>query len=186
MIYITEMAFADPSRLAQWHAHYLRNIANLQTVPGFLASQRFESLAGTRSPFVAMHEIASADVFESAIYRQRGGRASNGEWQTLMTDWHRNLYSGLDATPEVKDGAYLLLVDEKREVAEREIALPPGVRVHWLTLVGLDRTIPHRGIAVLDDAAAMLAVAKTDPRVKIFKPITKKIRQTAVVQAVVQ
>ena len=38
LIYITEMAFANPSRLAQWHAHYLRNIANLQTVPGFLAS----------------------------------------------------------------------------------------------------------------------------------------------------
>ena len=84
MIYITEMAFADPSRLAEWHAHYLRNIANLQTVPGFLASQRFESLADTPSPFSALHEIASADVFESAIYKQRGGRASNGDWQKDM------------------------------------------------------------------------------------------------------
>jgi hypothetical protein len=80
LIYITEMAFADPSRLAEWHAHYLRNIANLQTVPGFLASQRFEALADTPSPFSALHEIASADVFESAIYKQRGGRASNGDW----------------------------------------------------------------------------------------------------------
>ena len=51
MIYITEMAFAKPSRLVEWHAHYLRNIANLQTVPGFLASQRFESLADTPSPY---------------------------------------------------------------------------------------------------------------------------------------
>ena len=122
MIYITEMAFADPSRLAQWHAHYLRNIANLQTVPGFLASQRFEALADTPSPFSALHEIASADVFESAIYKQRGGRASNGDWQNDMINWHRNLYSGLDATPEVANDAYLLFIDEKREVAEREIA----------------------------------------------------------------
>ena len=99
---------------------------------GFLASQRFESLADTPSPYSAMHEIASADVFESAIYRQRGGRASNGEWQKDMINWHRNLYSGLDATPEVADDAYLLFIDEQRDVAEREIALPPGVRVHWL------------------------------------------------------
>ena len=61
---------------------------------------------------------------------------------------------------------------------EREIAVPPGVHVHWLTLVGLDRTIPHRGIAVLDDAQGMLAIAKVDSRVKVFRPITRKIRQT--------
>lgn len=177
MIYITEMAFANPSRLAEWHAHYLRQIANLQTVPGFLASQRFESLADTPSPFSALHEIASADMFESAIYRQRGGRASNGEWQVEMINWHRNLYDGLDATPEVANGAYLLFVDEQRDIAEREIALPPGVPIHWLNLVGLDRTIPYRGIAVLEDPDAMLAIARVDPRVKVFRPITEKIRQ---------
>ncbi len=181
MIYITEMAFADPSRLAEWHAHYMRNIANLQTVPGFLASQRFESVADTLSPFTALHEIASPGVFESAIYRQRGGRASNGDWQADMINWHRNLYTGLDATPEVAEGAYLLFVDEKREIAEREIALPSGIKIHWLNLVGLDRTIPHRGIAVLAQANPMLAIAKTDKRIKVFKPITKKIHQSKVV-----
>ncbi|MEA2963264.1 MAG: hypothetical protein QOI46_3362, partial [Alphaproteobacteria bacterium] len=92
--------------------------------------------------------------------------------------WHRNLYSGLDATPEVANDAYLLFIDAKREVAEREIAVPPEVHIHWLTLVGLDRTIPDRGIAVLDDAQDMLAIAKLDSRVKVFRPITKKIRQT--------
>ena len=68
-----------------------------------------------------------------------------------------------------------------RRATEREIAVPPGIRVHWLKLVGLDRTIPHRGIAVLADANAMLAIAKVDKRVKVFKPITKKIRQTKAV-----
>jgi hypothetical protein len=52
------------------------------------------------------------------------------------------------------------------------------VHIHWLTLVGLDRTIPHRGIAVLDYAHGMLAIAKVDSRVKVFRPITRKIRQT--------
>jgi len=181
LIYITEMAFADPSRLAEWHALYLRQIANLQTVPGFLASQRFESLAATLSPYTALHEIASAEMFESAIYKQRGGRASNGAWQVDMINWHRNLYDGLDATPDVPDNSYLLYIDEKREVAEREIAMPPEVRIHWLNLVGLDRTIPHRGIAVVEQAEPMLAIARTDPRVKVFRPITGKIRQTKIV-----
>jgi hypothetical protein len=74
-----------------------------------------------------------------------------------------------------------LFIDEKREVAEREIAVPPGVRIHWLDLAGLDRTIPHRGIAVLDDADAMVATAKVDKRVKVFRPITRKIRQTKII-----
>jgi hypothetical protein len=95
-----------------------------------------------------------------------------------MIRWHRNLYGGLDATPEVANDAYLVFIDAKRDVAEREIAVPAGVRIHWLTLVGLDRTIPHRGIAVLDDARDMLAIAKADARVKVFRPITGKIRQT--------
>src|SRR4029450_5686454 len=98
-----------------------------------------------------------------------------------MINWHRNLYSGLEATPEVADHAYLLFIDETRAVAERDIALPAGVRLPWLPLAGPDRTIPHRGIAVLDDAGAMLATAKADKRVKVFRPITRKIRQSGIV-----
>lgn len=177
MIYITENAFADPSRLQDWHAHYRRNIANLQTVPGFLASQRFESLVETVSNFCAVHDIASAGMFESEIYKARGGRQSNGDWQPLMTNWHRNLYDWTGETPEVSEGSHLLLVDEKREIAEREIALPRNADIRWLTLAGLDRTRPHRGLAVVGDPKEAFALAKADPRVKIFKPITEKIRQ---------
>ena len=182
MIYITEMAFPNKSRLADWHAFYLLQIANLQTVPGFLASQRFEAVVDTISTYTTLHEIASPDVFESAIYRQRGGRASNGEWQVEMTNWHRNLYDGLDETPEVANDSYLLFVDEKREIAERDIPLLSGVRMHWLNLVGLDRTIPHRGIAVLRNAEPMLALAERDKRVHVYRPITEKIRQPATVE----
>ncbi|MEW6451091.1 MAG: hypothetical protein AB1490_10600 [Pseudomonadota bacterium] len=177
MIYITENAFADPSRLEEWHAHYRRNIANLQTVPGFLASQRFQAVVDTPSNYCAVHDIASADMFESEVYTMRGGRQSNGDWQPLMIRWHRNLYDWTGETPEVAPDSYLLLIDEKREVAEREIALPRNTRITWLNLVGLDRTKPHRGVAIVDDPAEAIALAKADPRVKIFKPITEKIRQ---------
>jgi hypothetical protein len=177
LIYITENAFADPSRLQEWHAHYRRNIANLQTVPGFLASQRFESLVETVSNYCAVHDIAFAGMFESEVYKTRGGRQSNGDWQPLMTHWHRNLYDWVGETPEVAPNSCLLLVDEKREVAEREIALARSANITWLNLVGLDRTRPDRGIAVIDDPKEAIALAKSDKRVKIFKPITEKIRQ---------
>lgn len=177
MIYITENAFADPSRLKEWHAHYRRNIANLQTVPGFLASQRFEAIVDTRSNYCAVHDIASAEMFESEVYITRGGRQSNGDWQPLMTHWHRNLYEWSGETPEVAPTSYLLLIDEKCEVAERELALPRNADITWLKLVGLDRTKPHRGIAIVDDPTDAIALAKADGRVKIFKPITEKIRQ---------
>ncbi|HEY0295589.1 MAG TPA: hypothetical protein VGC69_09690, partial [Bordetella sp.] len=175
MIYITEMAFEDPDLLDAWHAFYLENIANLQSCPGFLASQRFESVVDVIAPFTAIHEIESPEVFTSDIYRKRGGRQSNGDWQPLMTHWHRNLYAGLDATPRVAPTAFLVYFDAPRAEAERELPLPSRASVNWLELVGLDRTIPHRGISVLDDASDQIAFARQDPRVKVFRPITEKI-----------
>lgn len=174
MLYITEMDFDDPSRLEEWHAFYLRNIANLQSVPGFLASQRFEAVVDTIGRFTALHEIESAAVFDSGIYRERGGRQSNGHWQRSMVNWHRNLYSGIDRVPEVPDGSLLVYFDVDRPTAERELPLP--AHVYWLTLVGLDRTIEPRGIAITADAATYKRIAEADKRVKVFRPITPQIR----------
>ena len=84
---------------------------NTIEVTGTKYASSKEALAAIK---VDMHE--SAGVFESAIYKERGGRQSNGDWQKNMTNWHRNLYEG-GATPEVPAGSYLLYVDEKREAA---------------------------------------------------------------------
>ena len=117
MIYITEMAFADPSRLRSG----TRTIgATLRTCRLFRASSppsASRRVADTLSHFSAVHDIASADMFESAIYKTRGGRQSNGDWQPLMINWHRNLYDGLDATPEVAAG--LVSAVHRRETRSR-------------------------------------------------------------------
>jgi hypothetical protein len=48
-----------------------------------------------------LHEVASADLFQSEAYRNRRGPISVGEWRSLQTNWHRNLPDDLDETPEV-------------------------------------------------------------------------------------
>src|SRR5262249_26990178 len=121
MIYMVEMALDDRAREAEWHAWYLSHIRKLLAVPGFNASQRFAALHDTPSPFLALHEVASAALFESREYRAVGGPSGTGEWQHRMSNWHRNLYEGLEATPEVAPHEFLLVVDEGGEGA-----LPPG------------------------------------------------------------
>ncbi|MEI7739087.1 MAG: hypothetical protein WCJ99_10145 [Betaproteobacteria bacterium] len=175
MIYITEMSFEDPARLTEWHKFYLENIANLQSCPGFIASQRFEAVVDTLAPYTAVHEIESPAVFETDIYRTRGGRQSNGDWQAQMKNWHRNLYSGIDTTPRVPFDAFLVYFDAPSDVAKQEFPLPLASPVHWLELAGLDRTIAHRGVAILAKADEQIEFARHDERIKVFKPITDRI-----------
>jgi hypothetical protein len=171
MIYMVEMDFPHPEREAEWHAWYLAHIRVLLTVPGFRASQRFKAITATPSPYLALHEVASAALFESPAYRDRGGPESTGEWRALQTDWHRNLLEGIAKTPEVPAEAHLLLMRDARDAA-----LPEGTLVSWLRGVGLDGTIEECGLAVVGDPAPFLALAGRDPRIRLYRPISEKIR----------
>jgi hypothetical protein len=172
MIYMVEMDFRHPEREADWHAWYLAHIRTLLTVPGFRASQRFQAIVdGTPSPYLALHEIASADMFASPAYRARGGPASTGEWQALHSDWHRNLLDGLDQTPNVPADAYLLLL---RDVHDGN--LPASVESRWLHCVGLDRTVAECGLAVVRNPVPFVPLSLRDRRVRLYRPITDKIR----------
>src|SRR4030095_15419813 len=78
MIYMVEMDFPHPERLREWHDWYLAHVRVLQTVPGFRASQRFQAMLPAAAPYLALHEVSGPEMFESAAYRSRGGRASPG------------------------------------------------------------------------------------------------------------
>ncbi|MGE5268196.1 MAG: hypothetical protein ACM3JG_00845 [Thiohalocapsa sp.] len=173
MIYMVEMDFPHPERLAEWHEWYLAHVRVLLTVPGFRASQRFEAVVPMVAPYLALHEVESAAMFDSPAYRSRGGPGSVGEWRELQTNWHRNLLDGVDATPEVPEGGHLLLLREARD-----IALPEPVGVTWLRGVGLDGTIAECGLAVVEYAAPFAALAGRDPRVGLYRPISEKLRAT--------
>src|SRR5437879_2877857 len=101
MIYMVEMALLDTARRAEWDAWYVAHQHRLLSIPGFLASQRFEAIHPATSPFVALHEIDSPEIFDGPSYRAKAGPSNTGEWQTKMDNWHRNLFEGVDHTPDV-------------------------------------------------------------------------------------
>jgi len=174
VIYMVEMNFPHPARAAEWHAWYRAHIQVLLTVPGFRASQRFQAIVETPSPYLALHEVASAALFDSPAYRARGGPASTGEWRDLQTEWHRNLLDGLEATPDVPDDAHLLLLRDAREAV-----LPEPVAISWLRAAGLDGSIALCGLAVIADPAPFVPLAQRDPRIRLYRPISEKIRAAA-------
>ncbi len=171
MIYMVEMDFPHPERLAEWHAWYLAHIRVLQTVPGFRASQRFQAITPTPSPYLALHEVASPAMFDSPEYRARGGPASTGEWRQLQTNWHRNLLDGLDETPDVPSGKFLVVLRNGRDGG-----FPVDGQISWLQGVGLDGTAEECGIAIVADPAPLVAIANRDERVRVYRPISEKIR----------
>ena len=170
MLYMVEMDFRNPAREADWHIWYLQHIAKLiRTVPGFRASQRFRAITPTPSPWLAMHDVASAAVFQSAEYRVSGGPAATGEWQGEHTNWYRNLFAGIDSTPEVAPDAHLLVSEGDAQVPE-----PVAASVTRLASVGLDRSSQSRGIAIIPRGrltAGLFDLAG----VRIFKPISPRI-----------
>jgi len=171
MIYMVEMDFPHPERLAEWHAWYVAHIRELLTVPGFRASQRFEAILPAAAPYLALHEVSGPAMFESPAYRSCGGPGSTGEWRQLQTNWRRNLLKGLDATPDVPADSHVLLLD-----GAPDVALSPNVEVTWLRGIDLDRTVEECGIAIVTEPTPFLDIARHAPRVRLYRPISEKIR----------
>jgi hypothetical protein len=171
MIYMVEMDFPHPEREAEWHAWYLAHIRVLLTVPGFRASQRFKAIVDTPSPYLALHEVESPALFDSPTYRSRGGPGSTGEWRALQTNWHRNVLDGIAETPDVPADAYVVLLR-----GTRDAGISVDAPVTWLRGVGLDGTIDECGLAVVQNATPLIEIARRDPRVCVYKPISEKIR----------
>ena len=166
MLYMVELDFQLRSRQEEWDKWYENHLNKLLSMPGFVSTQRFRCLCPHPSPYLAMHCVPGPQFFESDAYRQKGGRDATGEWQSLMTNWHRNLFKGLDAAPDVRDGEVLL-------VTEIDAGSPALKRwkFAWLDNVGLDQTIGRRGIAVAPAKGAQDIWAQTGAAVRAYKPL---------------
>ena len=53
MIYMVELALLDTGRRTEWDAWYEAHQHRLLSIPGFLASQRFETIHNAESPLLA-------------------------------------------------------------------------------------------------------------------------------------
>ena len=165
---MVEMALLEAARRAEWDAWYAAHQHRLLSIPGFRASQRFEAIHAHASPFVALHEVDSPEIFGGPAYRAKAGPGNTGEWQARMGNWHRNLFRGIEHTPDVPPDARLVLVEDGAGPA-----LPDPGAVQWMEAVGLDRSVPRRGLAVLPAATAdPLAGA---PGLRVLKPIGPRL-----------
>ena len=91
-----------------------------------------------------------------------------GEWIPFIDTrhYHRNLFDGLDAAPDVPTDRVLIVADAERP------AEFPGVVLAWLSAAGLDRSTPYRGIAVVDRATAD-GLARDD--IGIYRPDGRRV-----------
>ena len=169
MIYMVEMALLEPARRAEWDAWYVAHQHRLLAIPGFRASQRFEAIHAAASPFVALHEVDAPEIFAGPTYRARAGPGNTGEWQARMGNWHRNLFAGVDHTPDVPADARLVVVEDGAGAA-----LPGRVSAQWMEAVGLDRSVPRRGLAVIPAATADPLAGV--PGIRVLKPIGPRLR----------
>jgi hypothetical protein len=167
---MVEMDMRLDDREAEWHEWYLAHIKALLTVPGFRASQRFQSILPCPAPYLALHQVDSGTIFDSAEYRSRGGPGSTGEWRARHSNWRRNLLEGLAETPDVPADKYVLRLENARDVN-----LAPGIAPAWTTAVGLDRDAQEFALAVIADPAPALDLARRDDRVRLYRPISEKL-----------
>ncbi len=169
MIFISQSGLTDSAREAAWDEWYLEHLRIMATVPGISSAQRFKTAAPGYPPSLAIYSVASAAVFTDPYYLSVRGM---GEWGPLIDRrfYNRNLFAGLDSAPRVDAGEHMLVADRGR--AEGAIA---GIDFSWLECVGIDRSTPFRGIAVVA-AGKLPALAAT---VAVYCPVSPRLAGTA-------
>jgi hypothetical protein len=169
MIFISQSGITDATREAQWDQWYPGHLRLMATVPGISSAQRFKTGTPGFPPSLAIYSVASAAIFDDPYYLSVRGM---GEWLPLIDRryYRRNLFEGLERAPLVADDARLLVADR----AQPEGAIG-GIEFIWLKSVGIDRSTPYRGIAVVDAAQ----LPSLDATVAVYRPVTPRLAGTA-------
>ncbi|QVN06306.1 sugar ABC transporter [Pseudomonas rhodesiae] len=169
MIYTVECSFADPVSEALWNDFYsLEKLPALISVSGFHTSQRFKAISTGCPVYLAMHSIDGLAVLESDEYRQKGG-GNFARWQQHITDWHRNLYGGLERAPAIGEGEYLIV-----SAVGPEPLIEMGLTPEQMWAVALEKCPENRWLAKLDSAISL--GANTLPKnVHLYAPMTAQL-----------
>ena len=166
MIYMVECAFTDPTREDDWNVFYGGDkLTTLLALPGFRASQRFRAITDTEAPYLAVHSIRDTAVLNQPVYRDVGGGTFSG-WDDLVTNWDRNVFSGMETAPDVSSEECLVVLDDP--AVEGAV---PGVAFTWIDIEGLDRTVARRGLAIVDRATGNGLADKMPEILRVFAPL---------------
>lgn len=164
MIFMSQTGITDPTREAELDAWYVEHLGIMLTVNGVDSTQRFKTTTPGHPPSLAMYTVAGPHVFQDTYYLSVRGM---GEWMPLIDTqyYRRNLFDGLVRAPEVGGHERLLVADRPRP--EPNLLDLPWA---WLTCVGIDRSTPFRGVAVVPRDVAD-ARSDTDG-VAVYAPVT--------------
>lgn len=165
MIYTVECAFTDPAREDEWNEHYSgEKLDNLLRLPGWRTSQRLRALTPIDAPYFAMHTLRDAGVL-GGQYTSVGGGVFGG-WEDKISDWHRNLFAGIDTAPEVKADECLVVATDPTAAFRF-----PALSFRWMDACGLDRTVAMLGIAIVDRAAGDSLARDFADVIRVYEPI---------------
>lgn len=169
MIYTVECSFADPASEAQWNDFYsLEKLPALISVGGFHTSQRFRALRGGCPVYLALHSIDGLAVLQGDEYRQKGG-GNFARWQQHITDWHRNLYGGLERAPAIAEGDYLVV-----SAVGSEPLVKMGLAPVQMRAVALEKWPENRWLAKLGRAMGF-GVDRVPKGVHLYAPMTAQL-----------
>jgi hypothetical protein len=169
MIYTVECSFADPASEAEWNDFYsLEKLPALISVSGFHTSQRFKARNTGCPVYLALHSIDSLDVLQGDEYRQKGG-GNFARWQQHITDWHRNLYAGLDRAPAIGNDEHLVVTAVGPEPLV-EIGLAPD----QIQAVALDKFPERRWLAKLGPSIDLVG-ERLSKGVHLYVPMTDQL-----------
>ena len=170
MIFMSQSGITDRSRESDWDRWYLEHLDIMVSVPGVASAQRFKTTTPGHPPSLAMYSFASPEIFQDPYYLSVRGM---GEWLALIDRqyYKRNLFAGAERASEVTDGQVLLVAD--RVAPEPRLA---ELEWTWLECVGIDRSTPFRGIAVL--AADRARDFGETSAIAVYRPATACHRKT--------
>ncbi|VEA65197.1 Uncharacterised protein [Serratia plymuthica] len=174
MIYTVECSFADPTGEAEWNDFYsLEKLPALISVSGFHTSQRFKALNAGCPVYLALHSIDNLDVLQGDEYRQKGG-GNFARWQQHITDWHRNLYGGLDPAPAIGENEHLVT-----SAVGPEPLIEMGLTPYRMQAVALERFPEVRWLAKLGRSID-LDLEPLPKGVHLYAPMTNQLTKGSI------
>lgn len=172
MIYMVEIGL-PAEFVAPFEEYFLYQVRRLLQVPGFTTAQRFIDCNEAPRQFLQIYSIASPEVMESDHYRTVGGPTQPGTRPFITELARRNLYDGVEFAPSVADNEYLLVLDDP----DASQHLFPDIRFDRLFVKGLDKSVPHRSIAVVTDRNIAKPHGTKD--IRLFRPVTQVLKSRA-------
>lgn len=170
MIYTVECSFVEPTREDDWNEFYFGlKLPALISVTGFHTSQRFKAISTGCPIYLAVHTIDGLEVLNGDEYREKGG-GNFARWQPDITDWHRNLYHGLERAPDVVAGEYLVLTSTGPE-ALTQLGLTP----HAMQAVAMEKNPEQRWLATTASTDVPL-LSRLPNDVYVYVPMTPQLK----------